>query len=191
MLYIHSGRADYALMADMRRDLNALLSEQDRQVAARLANLSLDRMQPATTRPSHYLGPDSGGPNGRGRDPSRRRSYERARSGIRRPISPSPARGVPPQAPGVPGSPTSTSTATHSNLSSAILNDHWARNIFADDVTQTRIAANGERQAPSSLPDKTWERALIVSPSSKCLGDEADDLRAWLDKEGFDEVAYL
>ncbi|KAL1973893.1 hypothetical protein VTN31DRAFT_5453 [Thermomyces dupontii] len=168
---LQSGRADYALMADMRRDLNALLSEQDRQVAARLANLSLDRMQPATTRPSHYLGPDSGGPNGRGRDPSRRRSYERARSGIRRPISPSPARGVPPQAPGVPGSPTSTSTATHSNLSSAILNDHWARNIFADDVTQTRIAANGE--------------------SSKCLGDEADDLRAWLDKEGFDEVAYL
>lgn len=58
-----------------------------------------------------------------------------------------------------------------SNLSSAILNDHWAKDIFAKTISVTPILASGD--------------------NSKCHGEEVENVKEWLHDEGFDEVAYL
>jgi hypothetical protein len=58
-----------------------------------------------------------------------------------------------------------------SNLSSAVLNDHWAKHIFANTISTTPILASGD--------------------SSKCHGEEVENAKEWLHDEGFDEVAYL
>lgn len=134
-------------MADLRRDITELLLEQDGRFAARLTRLSLDD------------GPASSGSNStepgsplESRVPGKRRSYERARPGIfssRLPQSPpfsptSSQGGAPPYVPDVPGSPTSTSTTTQSNLSAAILNDHWARLVFTGSNSVTGLPSGGE-----------------------------------------------
>ncbi|KAH8692627.1 hypothetical protein BGW36DRAFT_23436 [Talaromyces proteolyticus] len=159
-------------MAELRSSLTTLLSEQDGRLAARLAGFSIGRPDSSV---SSSLDPGSPIEH---HGPGKRRSYERARPGVGPshfpPISPtSSSQGAaPPWVPEVPSSPTSTTTATTmSNLSSAVLNDHWARDIFADDTFSTPIPADGE--------------------SSKCLGEDVEDIKEWLHTEGFDEVAYL
>lgn len=149
-----------------------LLKEQDSRFAAHMANLSFSpsgssmgsSTDSANFHESHGVG--------------KRRSYERTRRGSRPHLSPlqSPTSsshdGAPPWVPEVPVSPVSTSTATQSNLSSAILNDHWAKDIFSHYGPAIRFPVIGE--------------------SSRCFGEEVQqDIKDWLDNEGFDEVAYL
>jgi hypothetical protein len=150
-----------------------LLSEQDGRLAATMAGVSIGRSDSSA---SSSL--DPGSPVEQHHGPGKRRSYERARPGLRTsssyfpPMSPSSSQGAPPPwVPEVPSSPTSTSTTTMSNLSSAVLNDHWAKHIFANTISTTPILASGD--------------------SSKCHGEEVENAKEWLHDEGFDEVAYL
>ncbi|CRG85992.1 hypothetical protein PISL3812_02995 [Talaromyces islandicus] len=164
---------DVRFLTELRGTVMSLLSEQDGRLAASMAGLSLGRSDSSA---SSSL--DPGSPAEQRHGPGKRRSYERARPGLRPsssyfpPMSPTSSQDVPPPwVPEVPSSPTSTSTTTMSNLSSAILNDHWAKDIFAKAVSVTPILASGE--------------------SSKCHGEEIENAKEWLHDEGFDEVAYL
>ncbi|KKA21291.1 hypothetical protein T310_4667 [Rasamsonia emersonii CBS 393.64] len=144
---------DVPFMADLRSSITTLLAEQDGRFAAQLGALTLEG--------ANWSGSNSVEPAApvESRGPGRRRSYERARPALRSPqfplsdstapapLSPSASsQDVPPYVPDVPGSPTtSNSTATRSNISSAILNDHWARKVFSDDNSVTRIPYSGQR----------------------------------------------
>ncbi|KAL1968322.1 hypothetical protein VTN77DRAFT_1851 [Rasamsonia byssochlamydoides] len=140
---------DVPFMADLRGSITTLLTEQDGRFAAQLAALSLEEPDWSGSSIAEPAGPVGS------RGPGKRRSYERARPRLRSsqsplldsmaPLSPTSSQDVPPSVPDVPGSPTtSNSTATRSNLSSAVLNDHWARNVFSDDNSVTRIPYSGE-----------------------------------------------
>jgi hypothetical protein len=122
-----SKRVDMHFMAELRKSILTLLEEQDSRFAAHLATLSL-----SPTGSSMNSSMVSGGSlevPGVGK----RRSYERTRRHQPSPLhSPTSSHeGPPPWVPEVPVSPISTSTTTQSNISSAILNDHWAKDVFA------------------------------------------------------------
>ncbi|OKL62854.1 hypothetical protein UA08_01720 [Talaromyces atroroseus] len=166
-----SKRVDAHFMAELRKNILRLLEEQDSRFTAHLASLSLS---PTGSSMNSSI---VSGSSQEGHGVGKRRSYERARPGFRPHPAPlhSPAsshEGPPPWVPEVPVSPISTSTTTQSNISSAILNDHWAKDVFAYKGPGIKFRVRGE--------------------SSKCLGEEVQpDIKDWLDKEGFDEVAYL
>lgn len=135
---------DVRFMGDLRKSILMLLEEQDGRFAARLAGLSLGRSNSSTSSSINS------GISQEGHGVGKRRSYERTRQGFRPHPSPlhSPTStndSAPPWAPDVPGSPISTSTTTQSNLSSAILNDHWAKDIFTSSGPAIRFPVIGER----------------------------------------------
>ncbi|QGA12965.1 hypothetical protein EYB26_000610 [Talaromyces marneffei] len=163
---------DYRFMSNLQKSILAVLEEQDSRFAARLAGLSLGR--PGSSTSSSNFSGNSLEVEGHGIE--KRRSYERTRSGFRPHPSPlhSPTStndSAPPWAPDVPGSPISTSTTTQSNLSSAVLNDHWAKDVFS------------YRGPLMKFP--------VIGDNSNCLGEEVQDIKEWLHEQGFDEVAYL
>lgn len=165
---------DYRFMNNLRTIIMAVLEEQDGRFAARFGGLSLGGGRPGSSRSSSNFSGNSIDVDYHGVE--KRRSYERTRSGFRPHPSPlhSPTStndSAPPWAPDAPGSPISTSTTTQSNLSSAVLNDHWAKNVFSYRGPLRRFPVQGE--------------------SSKCLGEEVEDIKEWLHEQGFDEVTYL
>ncbi|EED19703.1 conserved hypothetical protein [Talaromyces stipitatus ATCC 10500] len=169
---VQNKTVDFRFLANLRKSIMSVLEEQDGRFAARLAGLSLDPPGSPTSSSSFSGGSVDAHAGGVGK----RRSYERTRPGFRPQPSPlhSPTStndSAPPWAPDVPGSPISTSTTTQSNLSSAILNDHWAKDVFSYRGPMIKLPMTGE--------------------SSKCLGDDVQDVKEWLHEQGFDEIAYI
>lgn len=148
-LYWNSKFPDVSFMSELRSNITTLLAEQDGRFPAQRGSLGLDEASWSGSNSAEPASPVES------RAPGKRRSYERTRPGRgspqsplsdrMAPLSPTSSQDLPPYVPEVPGSPTSTSTATRSNISSAILNDHWARRVFSDDHSVTRIPFVGAR----------------------------------------------
>lgn len=141
---------DLTFMTGLRQSITRLLVAQDYRLASKFGGMSMDdrALSPDSNiaEPSSPVDP---------RVPGKKRSYERTRPGRRpagspdsmptSPTSSGPSHDIPPFVPDAPGSPTSTSTATQSNESSAVLNDHWAAQVYADGLTVTKLPSGGER----------------------------------------------
>ncbi|OJJ51555.1 hypothetical protein ASPZODRAFT_57517 [Penicilliopsis zonata CBS 506.65] len=175
-------------MAGLRSSLQALLAEQDKGLATRIGAIDLGRYNPSSSSSNIA---DQGSP----RRPRGRRSYERTRPNNhtttttsnyyhpqhspQSPLSPlspssltfsSDSAIFPPSAPEAPDSPP-TSSATGRSLGSSNMSEHWAKKVFDDNHSATRIPFVGE--------------------SSKCFGEPKQGLRSWLRDSGFEELFQL
>ncbi|PKX92185.1 uncharacterized protein P174DRAFT_462650 [Aspergillus novofumigatus IBT 16806] len=129
------------LMSGLRNNLKGLLIQQEDRLTPRFSGLSLGTPSSSTTSA------EPGSPVS-DRRPRNRRSYERARPSHRSPQSPLQSAG-----------------------SNTLVSDHWAKQVFLDEITMTSIPYVGE--------------------SSKCLGDHSPGVKRWLKDEGFEELFQL
>jgi hypothetical protein len=138
----HSKLSDLSFLVTLRGDINVLLAKQINHLPSRLATTTLDSPDSPES-----ITAEQGSPI-RGHGPRQRRSYERPRPNTRLPpsvpLSPVLSQDIPPFVPEIPGSPTSNSTTTQSNTSVS-LSDHWAKKVFPDDLSVTRIPSSTER----------------------------------------------
>lgn len=141
-----SKRVDLTWVSNRRRAILNILEEQDGRFSSRFAGLSMGRPESSTSNGSFSGASLEGHADGI----RKRRSYERARPGLQ--THPSPLHSPTstnddslPWAPEAPTSPTSTTATTQSNLSSAILNDHWAKDVFPYRGPVTKFPIVGER----------------------------------------------
>ncbi|PYI10128.1 hypothetical protein BO78DRAFT_306645 [Aspergillus sclerotiicarbonarius CBS 121057] len=165
---------DTRLMSSLRSNFKGLLIHQDSRLAPRLGSLSLSSPSSSSSSSSNA---DPGSPVS-DRRPRSRRSYERARPAHLSPQSPTSTSSgtfsdIPPSAPDAPDSPTTSTTTTSQSVDSTLASDHWARQVFLDEHSETRIPYVGE--------------------SSKCLGElrEGVNVKTWLHGQGFEELLQL
>lgn len=128
-------------MAGLRSSIKALLIEQGNRPVSPPPRLNTITFPGHRTSSGNAAEPES--PAGE-RKPRNRRSYERTRpQRLPPPASPSSATfsDVPPSAPDAPDSLTDSSQFEDSYG----LEDHWAREVFSDDLSATRIPFVGER----------------------------------------------
>lgn len=142
---VRSKFPDTPLMTGLRNGLKTLrIQQNNRLAAAHLGSVSL------STRSSSSMSnsADPGSPVS-DRRPRNRRSYERARPPHASPTSPTSLSSAassdfPPSAPEAPGSPVTSSTTSQS-VDSNVLSDHWAKRVFLEEHSRTRIPYVGER----------------------------------------------
>ncbi|KAE8351735.1 hypothetical protein BDV28DRAFT_14638 [Aspergillus coremiiformis] len=156
-------------MASLRNNLKGLLAKQSSRVPHQLGSMSLSTPSSPSSRSAETGSPVSD------RRPRTRKSYERPRPSHpspHSPLSPTPGNSsyIPPSAPDAPGSPFTGSATSHS-LGSNIVSDHWAKKVFTEVRSATRIPYVGE--------------------SSKCFGDLTPGVKRWLHEQGFDELFQL
>ncbi|GAD95267.1 hypothetical protein NFIA_065690 [Paecilomyces variotii No. 5] len=162
---------DRGFMSDLREGIKALLEVQDNRLALRIGGLEIGG--PASSD-SHSTGPSS--PMSE-RLPRMRRSYERHRpptlppQSPQSPLSPSTVTfsDMPPSLSEGSTSPTTISTAP-SMLSNPV-NEHWAKVVFAGDISRTRIP--------------------FIGDNSECVGDPHPCLRRFLVENEFEELLQL
>ncbi|KAL4795558.1 hypothetical protein BDV19DRAFT_166908 [Aspergillus venezuelensis] len=158
---------DMFTMSRLREGFRDLLAQQDSRLARRLGAMSVSSMSSSgnSTAPGSPAGD---------RRPRAKRSYERARPPHLSPTPTSPSSGsffdIPPTAPPVPGSPVTSSVTSHS-LDSNIANDHWAKQVFFQPRTESKLPNKGDR--------------------SMCYGEPHPELHEWLEAEGFVQVLEL
>ncbi|PKY08365.1 hypothetical protein P168DRAFT_246889 [Aspergillus campestris IBT 28561] len=169
--YIKGKYTDTPLMIGLRNGLKALrIQQNNRLAAAHLSSISTSTR--STSSMSNSADPGSPVSD---RRPRNRRSYERARPPNASPTSPTSLSSAassdfPPSVPEAPGSPVTSSTTSHS-ADSNVLSDHWAKRVFLEEHSRTRIPYVGER--------------------SKCLGEPTPGVKRWLQDQGFEELFQL
>lgn len=179
-------------MTGLRNGLKALrIQQNNRLAAAHLSSISTSTR--STSSMSNSADPGSPVSD---RRPRNRRSYERARPPNASPTSPislssAASSDFPPSVPEAPGSPVTSSTTSHS-ADSNILSDHWAKRVFLQEHSRTRIPYVGERYVPLSSGSPLLRRNDLANRySSKCLDVPIPGVKRWLQDQGFEELFQL
>ncbi|RDW86556.1 uncharacterized protein DSM5745_03198 [Aspergillus mulundensis] len=160
---------DYLFMSRLREEFQELLVKQDGRLTRRIGAMSVSSSSSSSngTTPNSPMGD---------RKPRTRRSYERARPAhlSPTPMPASPSFGSfdirPPRVPAVPGSPVTSSAASHS-LGSGVMSEHWASQVFFQPRSETRLPSKGDK--------------------CMCYGNPQPELFEWLETESFGKTLEL